>query len=403
MGKKYDIPLLKDHHTHTSIYASLINCIDLSAVRDKKKALLWMKKSREEITVIIGWNSSFYYFEDEELDCLPPVIICNISFHDFLINRPARERFFDSHKEIISHIGDGDWVERNLSAILKFVANIKPCNDDQVRSFFDGYLLKNGIWYAEDMLLADREIVNIFQRIGYSERTRFWADIETFDSLDSEAKKYVHGIKIFIDGALGAKTAALKEHFSTGERGILIYSDEKLFNTLMQLSKIKKPVAIHAVGDLATDQLIKILSDIQKTEGCIPQIRIEHVQFISKESAETAKSLGIVLSMQPNFNNDSIQYADRLSAKYCKCNNPFRMLIDEVGYVPGEDLIFGSDGMPHGAQYALEQSLFPRYADQALTLEEFIAGYCMPDQKNGYIEIEIDDAEKNIKTEIASN
>ncbi|HUV77970.1 MAG TPA: amidohydrolase family protein [Desulfobacterales bacterium] len=403
MLKKYEIPLLKDHHTHTSIYASLSNCIDLSAVRDKKKALSLMKKSTDEITVILGWNSSFFYFEDEELACLPPVVICNISFHDFLINRPARERLFDSHPDIISHIGDGDWVERNLYAILKFVGNIKPCNDDQVRSFFDEYLLKNGIWYAEDMLLADREFVNIFQRIGYSERTRFWADIETFDSLDSEAKKYVHGIKIFIDGALGAKTAAIKESFLTGERGLLIYSDEKLFNTLTQLSKLKKPVAIHAVGDLATDQIIKILSDIQKTEGGIPQIRIEHVQFISKESAENAKSLGIVLSMQPNFNNDSIQYADRLSAKYCKCNNPFRMLIDQVGYVPGEDLIFGSDGMPHGVQCALEQSLFPRYADQALTLEEFIAGYCMPDQKNGYIKIEIDEAEKNIKTEIVSN
>jgi predicted amidohydrolase YtcJ len=277
MGKKYEIPLLKDHHTHTSIYASLSNCIDLSAVRDKKKALSLMKKSTDEITVILGWNSSFFYFEDEELDCLPPVVICNISFHDFLINNPARER------------------------------------------------------------------------------------------------------------------------------GILIYSNEKLFHTLAQLSTLNKPIAIHAVGDLATDQIIKILSDIQKIEGCIPQIRIEHSQFISKESAETAKSLGIVLSMQPNFNNDSIQYEDRLSAKYCTYNNPFRMLIDEVGYVPGEDLIFGSDGMPHGAQYALEQSLFPRYADQALMLEEFIAGYCMPDQKNGYIKIEIDEKEKNIKTEIVSN
>lgn len=139
----------------------------------------------------------------------------------------------------------------------------------------------------------------------------------------------------------------------------MVYSDEKLFNTLTQLDKLNKPVAVHAVGDLATEQLIKILSDIQKTEGGIPQIRIEHVQFISKESAKNAKSLGIVLSMQPNFNHESIQYADRLSAKYCKHNNPFRMLIDEVGYVPGEDLIFGSDGMPHGVQSALEQSLFP--------------------------------------------
>jgi len=402
MGEKYEIPLLKDHHTHTSIYASLGDCIDLSAVRDKKMALSLMTKTRDAITVILGWNSSFYYFEDEELDHLPPVVICNTSFHDFRINNPARKRLSDSHQEIISHIGDGDWVERNLSAILKFVAGIKPCNDDRVRSFFDGYLLKNGVWYAEDMLLAGREFINIFQRIGYLERTRFWADIETFDALDSEAKKYVHGIKIFIDGALGANTAALKEPFRTGERGILVYSDEKLFNTLTQLSKLNKPVAIHAVGDLATDQLLEILTDIQKTEDSIPQIRIEHLQFISKESAETAKSLGIVLSMQPNFSTESIQYADRLPARYCKQNNPFRMLIDEVGYVPGEDLIFGSDGMPHGVQCALEQSLFPPFAEQTLTLEEFIAGYCMPDKKNGYIKIEVDPAKKNIKTEIVS-
>ena len=58
--------------------------------------------------------------------------------------------------------------------------------------------------------------------------------------------------------------------------------------------------------------------------------------------------------------------------------------------------------MPHGVQSALEQSLFPPFADQALTLEEFIAGYGMPDQKNGYIKIEIDKAKKNIKTEIVS-
>ena len=74
-----------------------------------------MKENTDEITIILGWNSSFYYFEDEELDCLPPVVICNISFHDFLINKPARERLFDSHPDIISHIGDDDWVEGTFS------------------------------------------------------------------------------------------------------------------------------------------------------------------------------------------------------------------------------------------------------------------------------------------------
>jgi hypothetical protein len=88
--------------------------------------------------------------------------------------------------------------------------------------------------------------------------------------------------------------------------------------------------------------------------------------------------------------------------KILQYNNLFQMLIDQVGYAPEENLIFGSDGMPHGVQCALEQSLFPQLADQALTIEEFIAEYCMPDQKNGYIKIEIDEAQKKIKTEIVS-
>jgi len=51
------------------------------------------------------------------------------------------------------------------------------------------------------------------------------------------------------------------------------------------------------------------------------------------------------------------------------------MLIDEAGFVPGEDLIFGSDGMPHGAAAAVRQALSPPYPDrQALAIDELIAG-----------------------------
>ena len=38
--------------------------------------------------------------------------------------------------------------------------------------------------------------------------------------------------------------------------------------------------------------------------------------------------------MQPNFSEDSRQYADRLPAGFPCLNNPFRMLIDEAGFVP---------------------------------------------------------------------
>jgi predicted amidohydrolase YtcJ len=127
---------------------------------------------------------------------------------------------------------------------------------------------------------------------------------------------------------------------------------------------------------------------------------MEHCQFITQENAEKSKELGITLSMQPNFNSDSIQYTDRIAEVYCNNNNPFRMLIDKVGFIPGEDLIFGSDGMPHGAQYALEQTLFPPVPGQALSLEEFVAGYCMPDKENGYVDIEIDEEKQSVTTRV---
>lgn len=55
------------------------------------------------------------------------------------------------------------------------------------------------------------------------------------------------------------------------------------------------------------------------------------------------------------------------------------MLIDYAGFIPGKDLIFGSDGMPHGMMSALQSSLFPPFPGQVLTMSEFKKGYCIPD------------------------
>ena len=82
-----------------------------------------------------------------------------------------------------------------------------------------------------------------------------------------------------------------------------------------------------------------------------------------------------MLSMQPNFNSDSVVYADRLSPSMLDANNPFRMLIDKVGFVPGVDLIFGSDGMPHGIEHGLKEATVPSRESQKLTEEEFRLGY----------------------------
>lgn len=308
--------------------------------------------------------------------------------------------FAGSHPEIVAHIDDPDWVETNLPEIFKFIVNIQPGKVDQVK-VFNEYLNRQGIWYAEEMLLPNAAAIAYHHQLGYLDRTRFWADLKLYQALDAEAQKQVFGIKLFADGALGPRTAAVHEPYPEGGHGILVYTLAELSAILETVTDLGKPAAIHAIGDAAVDQVITALKNVERSRGTLPpQVRMEHCQFISAPSARDARSRGVILSMQPNFNYDSVQYRDRLSPAYCARNNPFRMLIDEVGFVPGKDLILGSDGMPHGIKYALEMSLFPPEPNQRLTLDEFVAGYCVDTLENGYIDLQVDETKHMIVSRV---
>jgi len=399
---KYEtrIPLLKDHHTHPSLYASLSNSLDLRTIREKAQALELIRAQKSPVTVVFGWNNSLYAFTREELESLKPVLICNVSLHSFLMNTPAKERFTGGYPEIAANIEDPDWVETNLPEIFKFIVNIQPGNVDHVAAFY-AYLNRQGIWYAEEMLLPNAATIDSYRQLGYQGRTRFWADLKLFQKLDVDDQKRVDGIKLFTDGALGPCTAAIGEPYPEGCRGILIYTDAELTAILNTVADFGKPVAIHAIGDAAAEQVITALENVLRSRGTLPpQVRMEHCQFIPPDTARRARSLGVVLSMQPNFNYDSVQYRDRLSAAYCVRNNPFRMLIDDIGFEPGKDLIFGSDGMPHGIKYALEMALFPPVEAQRLSLDEFTAGYCMESEEYGYIDLQIDEAKQTVLSRV---
>lgn len=393
------IPLLIDHHTHPSFYAALHGCLNLDTVQSKADALSLIRKKDECINVILGWNNRLYSFEKKELDRLPPVLICNVSLHSFLMNRPAKEKLSKCHKEIVDNIEDSHWSEKNLTEINRFIVNLRPCGPERIRAFY-AELLKKGVSRADDLLLTSENQFYQLKALGFYEKCSIWADPGLFRSLHDDVKKEVCGIKIFTDGALGAKTAAMTTPFLSGEKGMLLYTGHALYGLIREAEDIKKGVALHAIGDVATDQVISVLEEMHRQTGRIPPSRIEHCQFISPGNARKAKSLGIVLSMQPNFSHDSVQYSDRLPERYRLQNNPFRMLIDEAGFEPGKDLIFGSDGMPHGVEYALKMSLFPPYSSQRLTLDEFIAGYCVTDMENGHIDIEIDEENRTVTSQI---
>lgn len=391
MMQEKSIPLLKDHHNHPSIYAQFFDCPNLQKTEDKAEAVKMVQAlPGEGVSVVLGWNNRYFEFSDDDLESFPPLVIVNVSLHSFIMNASAEAMLKEKYPEIVANYKDASWYEAHFPGMLIFLADLSEPSEQKIETFFD-HLYEQGVYWAEEMHLPGEKMYAVIRDTPYAERTASWTNLATFKTLAAETQNSIAGIKLFTDGALGPGTAALGRPYKDGKRGALLFSDKELYRMMHEVALLGKAAAVHAIGELATAQVVRTTRKLKEDGFAFSQVRLEHCQFIDRNTAQEAKDLGIVLSMQPNFSSDSTVYSDRLPEQYLEQNNPFRMLIDGVGFVPGEDLLLGSDGMPQGAQAALQCALFPPFPQQRLTLDEFIAAYCMPDKTYGQINLEIDE------------
>ncbi len=394
--EKIRIPLLNDRHTHVSFYAALGAAVDLSGCSTLGGALEALAAGPGPLIAARGWKDNLYDLPRADLDRLPPAAVCNISLHSFRLNSGARDLLRRGHPEIVANIDDQDWVERHLPDLFELFTLAGGAAG--IPAFMDG-LARQGVWAAADMLVSSDEAALALMD-KYPGRAGLWASRAGLEKLGPAARSALLGIKLFADGALGARSAALKTPYLDAGTGVLLHTAEGLRTMLEEAAALAGGAAVHAIGDAALDLALDALEGARASAGPF-RARIEHAQLITRAQALRARRLGVTLCMQPNFSGDSVCYADRLPAAYLPLNNPFRMLIDEAGFVPGADLVFGSDGMPHGAEEALRSALFPPYPGQRLTLGEFTAGYCLPDLSAGHIDAEIDAAAREVRVSVS--
>lgn len=110
----------------------------------------------------------------------------------------------------------------------------------------------------------------------------------------------VRGLKLFADGAIGAGTAAMHEEYLTGGNGTFIYPPEELERRVRLADEAGYPIAIHSIGDRCTDL---VLDCYEKTKDP-SRHRIEHVMVLSDDQIQRIKSLGVKVTLQPEFLHD---------------------------------------------------------------------------------------------------
>jgi predicted amidohydrolase YtcJ len=113
----------------------------------------------------------------------------------------------------------------------------------------------------------------------------------------------VPGVKLYIDGALGSRGAALLEDYAdrAGHKGLLLMDGAELERVVELCAEKGLQPAVHAIGDRGNRLA---LDAFEKAEGAHPEFaslrpRMEHAQVVSPYDWSRFDKLGVVPSMQP--------------------------------------------------------------------------------------------------------
>ncbi len=180
-------------------------------------------------------------------------------------------------------------------------------------------------------------------------------------------------LKVFMDGSIGARTAALFQDFEDdpGNSGRLMAAEDELFSLIQKASAGGFQLALHAIGDRGIRAALEGISRVDH-EG--RRHRIEHLELPGDEDLGLARRAGVVASMQPNFVGrwgiPGGLYEGSLGGERTRRSNPFRCVLDE-----GIPLAFGSDHMPFSPLYGVHWAVNAPHKDQRLTVEEALRCY----------------------------
>ena len=184
------------------------------------------------------------------------------------------------------------------------------------------------------------------------------------------------GVKVFADGSLGARTAALNEAYDDehSTKGILCLSQKDLYEIILKAQNAGFQVCVHAIGDRAVDAVLTAFEKVLKgAEGNVRRNRLEHASVLNKQLIKRLKKLGLIACVQPHFVISDFWVEARLGRARAKWTHPFRTLIEEGVLLSG-----GSDCPvehinPLQGVYALAaRELFP---EERVSVEEALKVY----------------------------
>jgi predicted amidohydrolase YtcJ len=114
----------------------------------------------------------------------------------------------------------------------------------------------------------------------------------------------VWGVKVFLDGSLGSRTAEM-----LGGGGVAVTEQEELVDIVRRSASAHLNVCLHAIGDGAVRRALDALEPLRGVWD-MWRPRVEHAQCIDPDDLARFARIGVIASMQPAHAMADRQLAD---------------------------------------------------------------------------------------------
>lgn len=131
---------------------------------------------------------------------------------------------------------------------------------------------------------------------------------------DTRDQLSIRSVKIYADGALGSRGAALIRdyHDRKGHKGLMLENQATLEALITQAIRSGYSAHTHAIGDRANRIVLDSYQHVfKKAGGRLLRNRIEHAQIVHPDDIPRFKTLDIIPSMQPVHATSDMHMAEK--------------------------------------------------------------------------------------------
>jgi len=185
----------------------------------------------------------------------------------------------------------------------------------------------------------------------------------------------VGGLKSFIDGSLGSRTAAFHQPYDDvpGD-GLFMDTVEHWREWMIDADRACLQLITHAIGDRANTTLLDLYTEVTAANGARDRrLRVEHAQHLTPADIPRLAAIGAIASMQPQHAIDDGRWIERaIGHERARTSYAWRSLRNA-----GTRLAFGSDWFvaPPVPLAGIQAATSGWRPDQHITLEDALRGY----------------------------